>query len=65
MEYRFLKSTMRYREGEVVDMNPRHEWTKQRLERGIVEPVKKPKAEKREKKVVEPTESKADDGQDE
>lgn len=63
MKYRFLKSTMRHREGDVIDMNPKHDWTKKRLERGIVEPVKEPKAAKRETKVVEPVEAK-DDSQD-
>lgn len=52
MEYRFIKSTLRYRVGDIIEMNPEHPWAKQRLERGIVEPVRKPKAAKRERKVM-------------
>lgn len=64
MEYQFIKPTRRYKVGDTLEMNPDHEWTRQRLERGIVEPVRKPKAAKREKKVVDSFEVK-DDSQDE
>ena len=60
MKYRFIRSTLRFREGQQVELDPKHPWTEQRLERGIIEPVK---VKKRETKVVEPTEAK-DDSQD-
>lgn len=40
-KYRFKKATMRYRKGHVMGMDPQHPWTQQRLDRGIIELVKK------------------------
>ena len=61
-QYKFLKSTRKYRKGDKVAFNPNHSDTRARLERGIIEKV--PKQPKREKKVIEPEEVK-DEGQDE
>ena len=61
--YKFKRDTGRYTKGEVVDFVPTNIKTRQRLERGIIEPVHP--AKKREKKVVEPDEVKDDDSQNE
>lgn len=57
MKYRYLKHTQSERKGATVDMPADAMRTKQLLERGIIEPVKPP-AEKREKKIIEPQETK-------
>jgi hypothetical protein len=57
MKYRYLKHTQSERKGAIVDMQNDPVRIKQLLERGIIEPVKPP-AEKREKKIVEPEETK-------
>lgn len=60
MKYRFKRSTRRYREGQVVEFSPSSEFTKLRLQRGIIEEChdKPSKKKARSKKVVEPQETK-------
>jgi len=64
MQYRVAKPLPHYQLNQVIDLDPAHPYH-QRLEAaGIIVPVaKKPKAEKREKKVIAPKEVK-DDRQD-
>ena len=57
MQYRFKVTTQNERRGQVYDLNPLAVRTKQLLDRGLIEAVEPP-AEKRETKVVEPTETK-------
>lgn len=54
--YEFIRSTLRYRKGDVKDLDPKHHHTQQRLDRGIIKPVAP--AKKRETKIVEPAEVK-------
>jgi len=62
MQYRVAKPLAHYQLNQVIDLDPAHPYH-QRLEAaGIIEPVaKKPKADKREKKVIAPKEVKDDD----
>lgn len=66
MLYRVAKPLQYFQIGAQMDIDPEKPFYVRLINNGTLEPVhKKPKASKREKKVVEPTESKADDGQDE
>ena len=61
MKYRFIRSTLRFREGQQVELDPKHPWTEQRLERGIIEPVK---VKKRETKPASGPDEVKDERQD-
>lgn len=56
--YKFLAWTVSGRQGEIKSLNPTAAATQELLKRGFIEEVKEPEAEKREKKVVKPTETK-------
>ena len=55
--YKFLAWTVSGRQGEVKHLNPSAQSTQDLLKRGFIEEYK-PEAEKREKKVDKPTETK-------
>lgn len=65
MLYKVAKPLRYFHIGSQMDIDPEAPFYQRLISNGTLEPVeKKPKASKREKKIVEPTEAKDDDGQD-
>lgn len=65
MLYRVAKPLRYFKIGSQMDIDPDAPFYQRLINNGTLEPVhKKPKASKREKKIVEPTEAKEDDRED-
>lgn len=58
-QYIFKAHTVSGRQGEIKLLHPTARATQDLLKLGFIEEVKQPEAEKREVKVIEPTETKA------